>query len=285
MTSCKDSNSSKLQNITFSSEENNLPFSFCERQKRSKLRKLEGRSRLVDITLLPKLRIVKRDIRRQYIEMYNNVMNHTEPDLLFGFLQDFCTPNVEFVVHIAPGISPRVRRGVAEIVCQEMEYRAIMPDGVQYLSDAKIHVSLSKPGSRIISSVTVKCTELYEIKSESPLMNYDSLKSVSCSSRALHNSSSKSEDCSDKEKNYIQTGDDERTVFDEEKRERKEDTDNLVSKLLPKFESMKLTPLKEPREFVVEGVFVIELNEANRVERFIMDTTRLSMRDLASEQR
>ena len=104
------------------------------------LKKLQGRTRFLNIrSRHPKLRVMKRDIRHRYTEIYNNVLNHPDADLLIAFFKEFCRPDCLFFVSVAPGLPKSTKIGAVEISRQAMEYRKTIPDGVQYLSDSKIH--------------------------------------------------------------------------------------------------------------------------------------------------
>lgn len=209
------------------------------------LRKLAGRSRLVDITMLPNLRIVKRDFRRRYTEMYNNVMNNHDADLLDRFLRDFCTPECRFVINMPAGVSPPVQQGIEQIVRYTMQASVTMPDNFQALSNSKIHVALGTPGSRIISTVLFKGTVLFEIPSLADMST------AAMAGNALLSPSSSSED---------------KTAVTQQ--------DRLAGIVgvppgLPM--GLQLARINQPREVTVKGILTMQLDDANRIEKFVVD--------------
>lgn len=46
---------------------------------------------------MPALRILKRDIRRKYADMMNNVLNSDDRKLIWNFFRDFSTPMIQTV--------------------------------------------------------------------------------------------------------------------------------------------------------------------------------------------
>lgn len=233
------------------------------------LRKLEGRSRLVDITLHPKLRIIKRDIRRRYSEMFNNVVNHPDPRLLLEFFQQFCTPDCQYIVTVAPQISVPVRVGPRDIFCQQMEYRKTIPDGIRYLTDSKICVSLDQPGSRIISNIFFKGTEIFQIIPEEGFHKL----SVSSSDFVPYSSDS---DVTDDDQTTSISSDTPRSV----EQYRDDTADSLIAEL----DALKLEKVRQPREINLRGVFIFDLDEHNRLVKLSMDITTAQVKDISITQ-
>ncbi len=48
---------------------------------------------------MPALRILRRDIRRRYCEMMNNVVNSYDSSLILNFFHDFSIPNLQRVLY------------------------------------------------------------------------------------------------------------------------------------------------------------------------------------------
>lgn len=200
-------------------------------------RRLKGRRRAVNVKLMNELRIVKRDIRRRYIGMYNNVMNVHDHSLLLSFLRDLCTPSCSFTVRLPHNHrGSHVWRGVQEIFLQMAHSQLRIPDGVQQLGDGRIHVSLGKPGSRIISSVSFRGTLMFKSRQggegevelgKPPQPQLSSHSSSLCPSRSF-----------------------ERFPFD----------------LFP-----PLSQASQPKEIKASGVCTMILDEMNRIESFLMD--------------
>lgn len=130
------------------------------------VRRVKGRQKPVTISAITELRIMKRDIRRRYIEMYTHVFNIHDDDLLNRFFQEFWTPTCTYQIHFPSQQTPLIWKTIPSVLQHIIENRAIIPDGVQYLRDIRIHVSLDKPGSRIVANAFFQGTILY-LQSES----------------------------------------------------------------------------------------------------------------------
>lgn len=216
------------------------------------LKKLRKRTPFLNIrSQHPKLRVMKRDIRYRYTEIYNNVLNHPDADLLIAFFKDFCRPDCLFFVSVAPGLPKSTKIGAVEISRQAMEYRKTIPDGVQYLSDSKIHTPSDQSGSSIVSTITFKGTRVFEIQPEASNRTVSSPSVLSTSTS--HNNSS--------ERFYGKEGE---------------------QKILSEIESIKLSRMRQPREMCLRGVFSMHLDEANRFERFSMTITDIHVQVLSS---
>jgi len=144
------------------------PSSYKKKRDPNKIdfRKLEGRNRKVNIALIPKLRIIKRDIRRRYIDMHSNVVNSHDPDLLLRFLKEFCAPNCKHVLTYRERSKTRVSSGIEGIYNHTVTHHQRFPDCVQFFSNTQIQIALDKPGSRIISSVVFKGTKIVDLEKD-----------------------------------------------------------------------------------------------------------------------
>ena len=201
---------------------------------------------------------MKNDFRRRYIEMYNNVINYHDPELLHHFLYEFCTPSCQFIVRSDKGRPPPISHGILDIV-RYISITAIqMPDHYQALTNARIHVPFDQPGSRIICNLLFKGTELLEL-------HPDQMKAL-FASQSLPSSSSSSSDSST---NTSSVDNDEGSIPTES-------SSKLPSELVKAFKSLQLLPSNDPKEFLVEGTFIIHLDEANRVEKFISQICQVS---------
>ncbi len=251
-----------------------IPDSFSA-SKNPNLKKLVGRSRLVDISMLPKLRIVKKDFRRRYIEMYNNVMNNHDADLLHRFLFEFCTPDCQFIINVGLSFSPPVKQGILDIVRYTMLTAIRMPDNCHYLTNARIHVPLDQPGSRIVSTVNFKGTVLFELhpdQAKAFAPSRDS--SPSFPSFSSYSSSNHTSPRAITPAQSVEI--DKSFVFGSEDFDKAESGLKLPSAILPDFQSLQLLPVSMPQEVTVLGMFTMQLDDSNRIEKFIVETHHMS---------
>lgn len=213
------------------------------------IRKLEGRYRYVNVSLIPKLRIVKRDIRRRYIEMYNNVMNIHDISLLSGFLQEFCIPNCRYQINLPYSPQPVLKNGIFEILHHAIENQVTMPDGINLFGEAKIHVALERPGSRIISNATFKGTKIFDYLPSDKIAKFE------------------------QDSNETK-GSDETKSTDSQQPE--------VSHSLLPIPDIHLSRSSHPVEVVFKGVLTLFLDDNNRIELFQVDDVYLSTKEVQS---
>lgn len=214
----------------------------------------------MNVKLINELRIVKRDIRRRYIGMYNNVMNIHDHSLLLNFLHDLCTPTCSFTVCLPKNHRNHVWRGIPEIFLQIAGSQLKIPDGIQQLGNGKIHVSLEKPGSRIISSVSFQGKLLYQSRPETLLRKtaqLSLLKYSTNSSSSLCHSSLKIEEEEKKE--------------DSNSSDDHHDQSQVIQGLLPLDLFPPLSQASKPKEIKASGLFTMILNDMNRIESFQMN--------------
>ncbi len=238
----------------------------------NRFRKLKGRKRAVNVKKINELRIVKRDIRRRYIEMYNNVMNIHDPSLLSRFLNDVCTPTCSFTIGL-PGNRPTlVRKGINEILLHTMESHMKIPDGVQCLSNGKIHVCLEKPGSRIISFASFRGTALYKFRVE---MELEKSGQPSPRKYASDLSSFPSSLMMEEVEDVI-----ENPSIAEEKKDDFADQTQLT--IIPAFDPFPLLLAIQPMEIMTSGLLTMVLDDTNRIENFHMDINYFHQKEVTS---
>jgi hypothetical protein len=126
-------------------------------------RKIAGRSRLINTAFIPSIRIFKRDIRRQYTAMWNNILNNHDCVLLSDFLTDYCVPGCPFISTFVPLSRPfgPPRIGISKIVEMTAAAQTAMPDSISRFSDTRIHAVYNETDTRIISSMKFKGTKLH----------------------------------------------------------------------------------------------------------------------------
>ncbi len=217
----------------------------------NRFRRLEGRRRrrIVNVKMLSELRIVKRDIRRRYIEMYNNVMNIHDHSLLSRFLSDLCTPTCSYIIRLPGTNLCAVKKGIKEIFLHAMESQLKIPDGVQCLTDGKIHVSLGKPGSRIISSISFRGTVLYKFRMKMEVDRSEQILSPNGLSSPGNSPSA------------------------EEKKEEYFADQNQFT--VPPLDMFSLVPESKPTEVSTYGILTMILDDTNRIENFILQISDL----------
>lgn len=119
---------------------------------------------------MPQLRILRRDIRRKYPEMIQNVINSSDIELLSSFYEHFFIPTVE-VINLDCGESvydsyqwPKHTKGYPRYLqAMNMVYQ-LFPDAVYYLDDVQISVVLHERGSRIVGRMRSKRTQVVGAK-------------------------------------------------------------------------------------------------------------------------
>ncbi len=127
------------------------------------VRRIKGKVRPVTIARIKELRIIKRDVRRRYIDMYQNVMNMYDSPLLLRFIQDFWTPTSNLEVNIIiGGFRRKTRNGQSAIFYDFIQQQLMFPDGVLRLSDVTIHTTWGDPGSRVVCSLVFKGTKTFD---------------------------------------------------------------------------------------------------------------------------
>ena len=118
--------------------------------------------------LIPALRIFKRDIRRKYGDMMNNVFNSGDLKLVRSFLQDLCTPGIQTVHKTLCDELRSFDKPVIMNFEQAMNIFCmnfiIMPVVIVRITKMKICKRLGCSSSRIIAILTKEGTMLYNMK-------------------------------------------------------------------------------------------------------------------------
>ncbi len=119
---------------------------------------------------MPELRILKRDIRRKYPEMLQNVMNSHDIHLLERFYKHFILPTADLYDCNAPSMVydeyhwPKQSKGYQrKLEAMAMSFK-LFPDSVFYLDDIQISVRLHERGSRIMGKTRSKQTQVVGVK-------------------------------------------------------------------------------------------------------------------------
>jgi hypothetical protein len=116
----------------------------------------------------PEIRIFRRDIRRKYAFMFNNVVNTHDSLLLSQFLKEFAVPHFEAHEEVPEDLNLKLYR-MKVIQGQDQFVKILgmnftmMPDGIFRLSDVKVCQTLNASGSRIVLHASMLGTMLYEV--------------------------------------------------------------------------------------------------------------------------
>ncbi len=118
-----------------------------------------------NVPFIPSIRVLKRDIRRKYVEMMSNVVNSHDVALFSSFMDEFYHPNFTItysspptVQHFFKPLHLRGRDNVKDFLSGTF---FLVPDEVELHSDIKICKGLNESGSRIIGSVEKTGTIIY----------------------------------------------------------------------------------------------------------------------------
>lgn len=118
-----------------------------------------------NIPFIPSIRVLKRDIRRKYIEMMSNVINSHDATLFSSFVDEFYHPSFS-LYYTSPETVQKVFRplhleGRDTVKDFLLGSFFLFPDEVHLYSDIKICKRLNESGSRIIGSVEKLGTMIY----------------------------------------------------------------------------------------------------------------------------
>jgi len=123
---------------------------------------------------MPALRILRRDIRRKYCEMMNNVMNSYDASLILNFFQDFSIPNLQRVLYYPSQTLQFLQQastisGIEDQVKDFLMSYKLMPDVVFSLTDVKVCKSSNNLGSRVIANTSMRGTLLYSARNSTEI--------------------------------------------------------------------------------------------------------------------
>lgn len=129
-----------------------------------KYRKVPGRKILVNPTFVPKLRVLKSDIRRTFVAMFMNVRNSHDAQFTRSFLEFVCLPDCTYRLDFPHEVSPASisNFGTGNIVDFLSDFAIKMPDSTMIIDNVRIRVTLGESGSRIEGNFRFTGTKLYE---------------------------------------------------------------------------------------------------------------------------
>ncbi len=116
-------------------------------------------------SFMPELRILKRDIRRSYPDMLNNVMNSHDVNLFSSFVDRFysgeCTM-VQIFPENAPACFNSIKIQGAEALKRKQRMNDLVtPDSVINVSNSQVCKRLHENGSRVLGNFDVAGTGIY----------------------------------------------------------------------------------------------------------------------------
>jgi len=138
--------------------------------KKKKIRKPYKSSRKPSfrVPFIPSLRILKRDVRRKYIDMFFHVMNSHDEQLFSSFLDDFYIPECLTEHTFTKGsqycLCDLHLQGTDLIKRLHGIHCQTMPDALFLMSNSKICKRLNESGSRIVGNFHTSGTAVYIAK-------------------------------------------------------------------------------------------------------------------------
>ena len=161
---------SSLKFDSLSSSENAEPTTALVPQKK-KWRK-SGRKPSFRPEFMPAIRIFRNDIRRRYGDMFVNVVNSSDYDLMAKFFYQFCVPNISFEQSLEDGskfskfvqsiYSKETTSGIATFTAGMVGISKIFVDGVSRLLNFQVRVQKGVPGCRLIGRLSFEASLLYD---------------------------------------------------------------------------------------------------------------------------
>ncbi len=164
-----DNTLSEISSLSEPSLDNNSVLIPATKQDLAKKKRRSSKRRTNNPKFIPEIRIFRRDIRRRYIEMLNNVLNSYDLELHRRFFEEFGNPNLiqifnSFPFDLLEKLSQKTRlEGIDSLVEGIGRQYLAIPDIVFQLSDVKVCQRLNTPGSKIVATSMVRGTMLYSI--------------------------------------------------------------------------------------------------------------------------
>lgn len=147
---------------TLSSSSNNQISKTRRRQRKSSK---HYRKPPYKTSFIPEIRILKRDIRRKYADMFNNVINSHDNKLFSSFIDDFYRPEC-VIIHTFPDnvpicFTPIEIQGTAMLKRLQAVNSLILPDSIARMTDTQICKRLYENGSRIFANYYIEATAIF----------------------------------------------------------------------------------------------------------------------------
>ncbi len=276
------------------------------RRNRRKLRKQQLLNNPTNFK--PTMRVMKRDIRKKYCEMMNNVINNQDTSLVKQFLEQFCLPDVNIYDPVPNGPASISKSkpchiiGIDDITNTWNTGFQLMPDFTFQLYDSYIYATPNHQRSRIVSKVTFHGTKVFNLLNDLPYLS--SLLTCSSSSSSLEDYQQLPQVKSilDLVRNSIGTQNLQQVVqlfnkspsndnvmqTDTMKEQHQINDENQsfsstannplldnyqIFNLMSCFQQLSL--LSKPIHYTIEGILTTFLDESNRILRFQFDCSKL----------
>lgn len=132
------------------------------------------RRRSIAPNYMPEIRILRRDIRRRYAEMFINVANNHDLTLMERFFEEFCRPDCKVVRVLSP--NEQFEKTMKLLTLKNIDHTVsdlkdmihafafnyeMMPDTIFRLTGCQVRVRQGVSGSVVIAKSRVKGTRLF----------------------------------------------------------------------------------------------------------------------------
>lgn len=133
-------------------------------------------------------RVLKNDIRRNYANIFSNVMNSADEDLTRAFFKKFTLPNFSFYFIVKDGTrnisGQKVFHGRGNAFRHFMVKYAALPDLYTRVAEAKLRTSTAWNGkSELIAAMTATGTQIYSIPEEHDLSTVEEVQNIAKTSQ------------------------------------------------------------------------------------------------------
>lgn len=164
-----DRNQSISPNTSGSYEIGSELIRVSKNEKKKRIRTKPSRKPSFRPNFTPALRVLKRDIRRKYPEMFMNVINSHDINLFRQILNTFCLPSCEtFDDNLQEDIydyyhRPRYTKGIDALInCFTLSFQ-LFPDLITIYDNVQIHVKAGEPGSYMTGNIKLMGTQLFDM--------------------------------------------------------------------------------------------------------------------------
>ncbi len=177
-----ESNREKTKSMLSSDAEN--------RPRRKKARVTRRAS--TNAAYLPFLRILKRDIRRKYIDMLGNIFNYSDPKVVSQFFKTFAIPEFRHCDTVTEEIERKTVfrsayiQGIKSLLGHYVPSSYMLPDQFAQFDLIRVCKRSDEIGSRVISKLSIRGTWLYQPKVPVDLVIVDEEGNVDQSQFQLH---------------------------------------------------------------------------------------------------
>lgn len=238
---------------------------------------------------MPGLRILRRDIRRRYAEMFVNVINSHDLPLLIKFVQEFCRPDCRFLSscsqedeakrEVKSAMSRKEFAMVANLDAFIQGFAVnfvMMPDSMFTVSETQVRVKQGWKGSFILAKGYFRGTKLFTLepvnkpglRSEVEHSYAGEAVSFSDDSMSVEGTCCSSDDCSSVSSSPRMTTS-----------PRLEGPNHV-----DEGEEYRWVRIAEPVEAGMESYISMTLNEKNQIERFHLTCEKFYEKPVSSSK-